>query len=44
MVHAKKIIAFRVFDERHIDDNIFRMIKNILEEYGLVKFFFFNFF
>ena len=28
----KRIIAFRVFDECHIADNIFRMIKNILEE------------
>ena len=33
----KRIIAFRVFDERHTANNIFRMIKNILEEYGLVK-------
>lgn len=33
----KRIIAFRVFDERHTADNIFKLIKIILEEYNLTN-------
>ena len=33
----KRIIAFRVFDDRHTAENIFRIIQNILQEYSLVK-------
>ena len=33
----KRIIAFRVFDERHTSDNIFKLIKIMLEEYNLTN-------
>ena len=33
----KRIITFRVFDDRHTAENIFRIIQNILQEYSLVK-------
>ena len=33
----KRVIAFRVFDERHIAFNIYRLIKIIVEEYGLIN-------
>jgi hypothetical protein len=31
----KRVIAYRVFDERHTAENIYRLIKQILEEYLL---------
>ena len=37
----KRIIAFRVFDDRNTAENIFRIIQNILQEYSLVKKIFF---
>jgi hypothetical protein len=36
----KRIIALRVFHDRHTSQNIFRMIKIILDEYNLIEIFF----
>jgi len=33
----KRVIAFRLFDEKHTAYNIYRLIKLILEEYALIN-------
>ena len=33
----KRVITFRVFDERHTAHNIYKTIKIVLEEYGLIN-------
>ena len=36
-IYKKRVIAFRVFDERHTAHNIYKMIKIVLEEYDLIN-------
>ena len=36
-IYKKRVITFRVFDERHTTHNIYRMIKVVLKEYSLIN-------
>ena len=33
----KRLLAYRMFDVPHTAKNIFRMIKHVLEEYGITR-------
>ena len=39
----KQVKAFRVFNEAHTANNIYRMVRGINEEYGLTSKIFFSF-